>query len=120
MAKRAYEKYASSAKSVGHWWLRQISKSMKQSDFYGIESPKTESFSGGQFCFVVQTCRQAMGGFHTSTKSVLGIVPYSKPVGFSIWDSLIVQAACRAGPSLLISEDLSHGQSIRDCVRTQS
>jgi predicted nucleic acid-binding protein len=32
---------------------------------------------------------------------------------YSFWDSLIIQAAIKGGASLLLSEDLSGGQTIR-------
>jgi predicted nucleic acid-binding protein len=39
-------------------------------------------------------------------------VEIARDRGFSIYDSLIIAAALRAGCSILYSEDLHHGQAI--------
>lgn len=41
---------------------------------------------------------------------VLDGVRRSAVSGFSLWDSLIIEAACAAGCDVLLSEDLTHGQ----------
>ncbi len=49
------KKNASSAESVGHFWIRKVAKGMKQGDFDSLKDPKTKGFSGSEFCFVVET-----------------------------------------------------------------
>jgi len=44
--------------------------------------------------------------------SILGAVDILTRHGLSFWDSLIIDAAVRGGASELLSEDLSHGQTI--------
>ena len=44
--------------------------------------------------------------------SVLAAVDIHQRLGFSFWDSLILQAALRAGASRLLTEDLKHGQRV--------
>jgi predicted nucleic acid-binding protein len=44
--------------------------------------------------------------------SVLAAVELHQRLKFSFWDSLILQAALRAGASRLLSEDLGHGQEV--------
>jgi predicted nucleic acid-binding protein len=44
--------------------------------------------------------------------SVLAAIDIQQRVKFSFWDSLIVQAALRAGATRLLSEDFTHGQKV--------
>jgi predicted nucleic acid-binding protein len=44
--------------------------------------------------------------------SVLAAVDIHERLGFSFWDSLIVQAAMKGGASRLLTEDLTHGQKV--------
>ena len=53
---------------------------MKQSDFYGIESPKTESFSGGEFCLVVQTLHSGGGNHSFGPELIENEAPASLPL----------------------------------------
>ena len=46
-------------------------------------------------------------------ESILEAADIQAKQNFSFWDSLIIQAAIRGGASLLLSEDLSDGQTIR-------
>ena len=46
--------YASSAESVGRFWLRKFSELMKQSDLNVFKRLKAIGFSHGQFGFVVE------------------------------------------------------------------
>jgi predicted nucleic acid-binding protein len=43
---------------------------------------------------------------------ILNAIELNQKHGFSLWDSLIIAAAEKAGCGLLLSEDLSSGQSI--------
>lgn len=45
--------------------------------------------------------------------SILEAIELHSNHGYSFWDSLIIQAAIKGGASLLLSEDLSGGQTIR-------
>jgi len=45
--------------------------------------------------------------------SILEAIELHSSHKYSFWDSLIIQAAIKGGASLLLSEDLSGGQSIR-------
>jgi predicted nucleic acid-binding protein len=51
-------------------------------------------------------------------ESILGAVDILTRHGFSFWDSLIIDAAVRGGASELLSEDLSHGQTIAGVMIT--
>lgn len=45
---------------------------------------------------------------------VLAAVDTSRVVQISLWDALMVEAARQAGCQRILTEDLSHGQTIRD------
>jgi predicted nucleic acid-binding protein len=44
--------------------------------------------------------------------SILDAIDISEKYGYSFWDSLIIEAALTGGVSVLLSEDLQHGQVI--------
>jgi predicted nucleic acid-binding protein len=44
--------------------------------------------------------------------SILDAIDISDKYGYSFWDSLIIEAALTGGVSVLLSEDLQHGQAI--------
>ena len=44
--------------------------------------------------------------------SILAAIDIHQRFGFSFWDSLILQAALRAGATRLLSEDFTHGQKV--------
>lgn len=44
--------------------------------------------------------------------SILDAIDISEKYGYSFWDSLIIEAALTGGVSVLLSEDLQHGQII--------
>ena len=44
--------------------------------------------------------------------SILDAIDISEKYGYSFWDSLIIEAALTGGVSVLLSEDLQHGQAI--------
>jgi predicted nucleic acid-binding protein len=44
--------------------------------------------------------------------SILGAIEILLKYNYSFWDALIIEAAVRGGSSLLLSEDLAHGQII--------
>ena len=44
--------------------------------------------------------------------SILDAIDISDKYGYSFWDSLIIEAALTGGVSVLLSEDLQHGQVI--------
>ena len=45
-------------------------------------------------------------------ESILEAVEILLRYGYSFWDSLIIEAAIRGGAGALLSEDLTHGQTI--------
>ena len=45
--------------------------------------------------------------------SVLEAIELLLQYGYSFWDSLIIEAAIKGGAEILLSEDLSHGQTIQ-------
>ena len=45
-------------------------------------------------------------------ESILGAIDIILRYGYSFWDSLVIKAAEKGGSAILISEDLSHGQTI--------
>jgi len=45
-------------------------------------------------------------------ESIIEAIEILLRYGYSFWDSLIIEAAMRSGASVLLSEDLSHGQII--------
>ena len=45
-------------------------------------------------------------------ESILEAIEIFLRYGYSFWDSLIIEAAIRSGTVILLSEDLSHGQTI--------
>ena len=45
--------------------------------------------------------------------SILDAVDIHLRYGYSFWDALIIEAALQAGASFLLTEDLSHGQTLR-------
>ncbi|MEW6616193.1 MAG: hypothetical protein AB1401_12130 [Thermodesulfobacteriota bacterium] len=45
-------------------------------------------------------------------ESILEAIEILLRYGYSFWDSLIIEAAIRSGTVILLSEDLSHGQTI--------
>ncbi len=47
-----------------------------------------------------------------SGDSILDAIDISEKYGYSFWDSLIIEAALTGGVSILLSEDLQHGQVI--------
>jgi len=53
--------FASSAKFVGHFWFRQIAKSVKKSNVGGFEGAESEGFSGSEFSFVVEALNNTCG-----------------------------------------------------------
>lgn len=46
-------------------------------------------------------------------ESILDAVDIHLRYGYSFWDALIIESALEAGASFLLSEDLSHGQTLR-------
>ena len=44
--------------------------------------------------------------------SILDAIDIAEKYGYSFWDSLIIEAALAGGVSVLLSEDLQHGQVI--------
>jgi predicted nucleic acid-binding protein len=44
--------------------------------------------------------------------SVLAAVDIHQRLGFSFWDSMVLQAALKAGAKRLLTEDLQHGQKV--------
>jgi predicted nucleic acid-binding protein len=44
--------------------------------------------------------------------SILDAIDISEKHGYSFWDSLVIEAALTGGVSVLLSEDLQHGQAI--------
>jgi predicted nucleic acid-binding protein len=53
------------------------------------------------------------------TPLVLAAIAVSRQQSLSLWDALIVQAAATSGCSVLLTEDLSHGQ-VFDGLRVES
>ena len=51
----AEKRTASSPESVGAFWFGEATGGVIQCDLSGFEGPEAVGFSGGQFCFVVQT-----------------------------------------------------------------
>jgi hypothetical protein len=49
------EKEASSAESAGEFWLWQMPECVKQRDCDAFCGAKASCFSGGQFCFAVES-----------------------------------------------------------------
>ena len=45
-------------------------------------------------------------------EAILGAIDIQLKYNYSFWDSMIIHAAISSGAALLLSEDLSHGQSI--------
>ena len=45
-------------------------------------------------------------------EAILGAIDIQTKYNYSFWDSMIIHAAISSGAALLLSEDLSHGQSI--------
>ena len=45
-------------------------------------------------------------------EAILGAIDIQLKYNYSFWDSMIIHAAISSGAELLLSEDLSHGQSI--------
>ncbi len=45
-------------------------------------------------------------------EAILGAIDMQLKYNYSFWDSMIIHAAISGGAALLLSEDLSHGQSI--------
>lgn len=45
-------------------------------------------------------------------EAILGAIDIQTKHNYSLWDSMIIYAAISSGAALLLSEDLSHGQSI--------
>jgi predicted nucleic acid-binding protein len=45
-------------------------------------------------------------------ESILEAIEILLRYGYSFWDSLIIEAAIRSGTVILLSEDMSHGQTI--------
>jgi len=45
-------------------------------------------------------------------ESIIEAIEILLRYGYSFWDSLIIEAAMRSGASVLLTEDLSHGQII--------
>jgi predicted nucleic acid-binding protein len=43
---------------------------------------------------------------------ILAAIERARPMSFSFWDALIVEAALKAGAARLLTEDLQHGQVI--------
>ncbi len=46
--------------------------------------------------------------------SLIGAIDIQVEYGYSFWDALIIQAAMDGGATLLLSEDLTDGQRIKD------
>ena len=62
--------YASSAESVGKFWLGKAAESVKEGDLHALFGTKAICFSDGQFRFVVQTLHRAGGNRPFGTKPI--------------------------------------------------
>ena len=67
--KRA-ERIGSFRKSVGEFRLRYSAKRRVHSNFSAMQGPKPERFSGGRFCFGIETLDHAAGELPFDTELV--------------------------------------------------
>lgn len=80
-------------------------------EFYSACTRKLNLPPSEARAIVEMLCRQRV--FQPGPEMVLHAIDTSERYRISFWDALIVESAVAAGCDVLLTEDLTHGQSIR-------